>query len=281
MINLRTAEVFRLAMIQMNVRGGDRRRNLQTAGRMIAEAAGKGAAVLLLPEAMDLGWTHPSAKTESDPIPAGETCRSLIQWAKKFGVYICSGLVEKAADAVFNSAVLISPEGEILLHHRKINELEIGHEFYAQGRRMAVCETEFGNIGLMVCSDAFAEERVISQSLAYMGADIILSPSSWAVPPDHDLVSDPPGKRWLAHYGPVAQKFKIWIAGVSNVGPMSAGPWRGYACIGNSLLVDSEGKIAAEGPCGMDKEAVIYADVQPVQRPARGCGWQKYWKNHP
>ena len=53
-------------------------------------------------------------------------------------------------------AVLLDPEGRMLLHHRKLNELEIGHTCYDQGDRLGVVQTSVGTMGLMICADAFA-----------------------------------------------------------------------------------------------------------------------------
>ena len=61
-------------MIQMSVLGGEKTRNLQHAEELISEAASKGADMALLPECMDLGWTHHSSLTESEAIPGGGAC---------------------------------------------------------------------------------------------------------------------------------------------------------------------------------------------------------------
>jgi len=270
--------LFKLAIVQMLVEGGKKNQNLHHAEEMISKSAKNGADIALLPETMNLGWTHPSAKSEADPIPDGKTCQTLIQSAKKNNIYICSGLVEKDSTGIYNSAILISKKGEIILHHRKINELEIAHKYYEQGTKLNVCKTEFGNIGLMICSDAFATDKVLSKSLGYMGADFILSPSSWAVPPDWDNSKKSAGEIWSEHYTSVAKQFKIWIAGVSNVGKMSEGPWAGYSAIGNSLVIDPDGNIAAEAPFGVNAEIIMYVDIQPEIRPARANGWTNYWQ---
>ena len=47
-----------------------------------------------------------------------------------------------------------------------------------------------------------------------MGADVILSPSSWAVRPDHNNDINPYGKEWLDAYMPVASEFSVWIASI-------------------------------------------------------------------
>ncbi len=272
-----TPASFRLALVQMRVDGGRREENLARAEERIAEAARAGAQVVLLPEALTLGWTHPSATHEAEPIPDGKSCRRLRECARRHSVYVCAGLVERAGGKVFNAAVLIGPTGELLLHHRKINELEIGHDCYALGDRLQVVATPLGTFGLMICADAFARGQVLARSLALMGADMILSPCAWAVPADHDNQREPYGQLWRDNYGPVARDFRVWIAGASNVGWITGGPWTGRKCIGCSLLVGPDGQQVLMGPYGAEADVVLYADIELVPRPAQGDGWNPLW----
>jgi predicted amidohydrolase len=106
-----------------------------------------------------------------------------------------------------------------------------------------------------------------------MGADVILSPSAWAVPADYDNERTPYGAEWLDCYVPVAREFGLWVAGVSNVGPVSAGPWAGRRCIGCSLVIGPDGRQVLKGPYGQDAETVLYADVTPHRRAVRGSCW--------
>ena len=269
---------FKLALLQMHVEGGDRSRNLIHAEELLAQAASQGADLALLPEAMDLGWTHPSCLQEAEPVLEGKTCRRLCELAKQFNIYICSGLVEKAGEEIYNSAVVIDRDGRVILLQRKINELEIGHPYYSLVDRLGVCHTELGTLGLMICADGFAHDRVLSRALGYMGADIILSPCAWAVPPDHDNSKSPYGNTWREAYIPVAKEFCVWVVGVSNVGPITAGPWEGWNCIGCSLVIGPDGNEVLQGPYGVDAETILYIEVSTVSRPARGTGWDKYWQ---
>jgi predicted amidohydrolase len=269
----------KLALIQMLVEGGKKEMNLRRAVERIGAAAANGAQVIVLPEVMNVGWTHSSARTEADEIPAGFSCDILREAASENKVYVCSGLVERARDRVFNSAILIDPSGEIILHHRKLNELEIGHESYAQGDRLGVAQTPLGTFGVMICADAFAHRQVVSRTLGLMGADIILSPCAWAVPADHDNQKEPYGKLWFDNYCPVARDFRMWIVGVSNVGWLTDGPWRGRKCIGCSLVVGPDGQPVLTGPYGVDAETVLYANVEVEPRPARGDAWERLWSS--
>jgi predicted amidohydrolase len=268
---------FLLALAQMKVVGGNRAANLAHAGEMISEAARHGASMILLPEAMDLGWTDPSALEEAEAVPGGTTARYLSEMAREYGIYICSGLIEKDGETVYNSAVIIDPRGKLVLLHRKINELEIGHPYYALGDRLNVCHTELGTIGLLICADANAADRVLTRSLAYMGADVILSPSSWAVPADYDNEKEPYGQLWRDAYIPVARDFRVWIASVSNVGWMTGGPWKGWKGIGCSMVIDPEGRQLIEAPYGVDADTLLYVDIIPEPRPGQGTTWHQYW----
>jgi predicted amidohydrolase len=249
----------KLALLQMHVEPGAKGANLARAAHWLERAAQAGANVALLPEAFTLGWTHPSARTEADGIPDGETCVFLRLVAKRWNLHICAGIVERAGERIFNTAVLVDPTGRVLLHHRKINELDIATDLYARGDRLGVADTEFGRLGLMICADAFAPGQVISRSLGLMGARGILSPSAWAVPAEHDNAREPYGQLWLDNYCPVAREFNLWIAGCSNVGPITAGPWAERRCIGNSLVIGVEGQELARG--SYDAEQLIMVEL--------------------
>lgn len=253
---------FTLAMIQMRVEGGQKQRNLQHARELIDRAAEQGAEVVLLPEAIPLGWTHSSARKEADAVPDGESCAMLHEMARKHSIYVCGGVIERAGERIFNSAVLISPDGDLLLHHRKLNELDIAHDLYARGDRLRVAHTPLGTFGLMICADAFVQGQVISRTLGVMGAQVILSPCAWAVDTAHDNVRDPYGQLWLDSYQPVAREFRLWIAGCSNVGWITDGPWKGRKCIGCSLVIAPSGEPMTRGPYGENAETILLSRIE-------------------
>lgn len=273
-----TTKPFKLALAQMTVEGGDVPGNLRRAEQHVQRAARAGADVVLLPEALDAGWTHPSSRLLAEPIPGGTAFETFRRSARDNGVFVCAGLTERSGNQVFNAAVIVSPQGELLLHHRKLNELDIGHDVYDQGDRLGVCETPFGAMGLMICADGYVRGQFIARSLGIMGADVILSPCAWAVPPGYDNAKQPYGRNWRENYGCVARDFRLWIAGCSNVGEINGGPWKGHSCIGCSLVVGPSGEPAVKGDFGANEDNLILVDIAPQPRPARGTSWGKLWE---
>jgi predicted amidohydrolase len=249
---------IKVAMIQMNVKGNDVDSNLANAEKLVAEAASNKAVVAILPECMDIGWTHPGSLKNATNIPDGKVFQRLVALAVNNDIYICSGMTENDGGKNYNTAVLINPQGELVLKHRKINELDIGKPYYATGDRLNVVDTEIGRIGVMICADALPEDRSITTALARMAPDIILSPCAWAVPPGFDNKATPYGDLWRDAYKPVAESFSTYILGVSNVGPITDGPWAGWDCIGASLAIDNKGKEVLQMPFGAGAESIAY-----------------------
>ena len=259
----------KLGMAQILVEGGKPEANLDRADARVAEAAARGCDVVVLPECLDLAWTHPSARELAQPIPGPHTER-LSSSARAHRIHVAAGLVERSGDRLFNAAVLIGPDGKVLLHHRKINELDIAHDLYSVGDRLGVTETALGTVGINICADNFGSSLAIGHVLARMGAQIILSPSAWAVDADHDNQAQPYGALWRDAYGELARLYDLYIIGVSNVGWLTAGPWEGRKVIGCSLAVGPDGEVLAEGPYGEEAEALTIVEIEPRPREAQG-----------
>ncbi len=262
---------IRLAMAQMLVDGGNPDANLGRAIEMIEEAARQSCGIVVLPECLDLGWTHPSARELAQPIPGPRSDR-LCAAAQVSGIYVVAGLTERADGRTYNAAALISPGGDILLKHRKINVLTIAQDIYAIGESLSVAHTPLGTIGVDICADNFPNSLALGHSLARMGAQMILSPSAWAVNGDHDNRRTPYGEMWRRSYAVLAKLYDMAVVGVSNVGWITGGVWEGRKCIGCSLAVGSGGAVLAEGPYGESSEALIGVPLEIVPRDVVGTG---------
>lgn len=261
------SRTLRVGMAQLLVVPGRPDENLARARAAIGDAARAGCEVVVLPECLDLGWTHASATSLAEPIP-GPRVDALAAAAREHGVLVAAGLTERAGDHVHNSAVLLSATGELLLRHRKIHELDFARAVYTTGSSLAVAHTPLGRIGLDICADNSAATTGIGHALGLMGAEILLSPSAWAVPPEHDNASDPYGAEWGVPYRELATAHDMPVVGVSNVGPVVGGEWDGWRCIGASLAVGRDGETLAQGPYGVDADGLLVVDVD--LRPRAG-----------
>lgn len=257
----------KLAAAQMLVEGGQVARNLGRAAAMIREAARCGCQIVVLPECLDVGWTHPAARAEAEPIPGSRTQR-LRQAAAEAGVVVCAGLTEREKERIYNAAVLIDGQGRLLLKYRKINELEVALDLYDVGDRLGVARTPVGCIGVDICADNFPNAPEIGSTLGRMGAQLLLSPSAWAVEAGYDQRATPYGQLWRDAYRALATRFHMAVVGASNVGPIAAGPWAGRQCIGCSLVVDADGNVVIMGPYA--EESLVVAEVRLSENQPKG-----------
>ena len=249
-------------MGQLLVEGGEPDRNLERAREMIADAAGQGCDVILLPETFDLGWTHPSALDEAEAIP-GPRSNRVSAWAKENEIFVCCGLTEQKGQHVYNTAILIDRSGEIVLKHRKINLLGVEQPFYGVGKTLGVVETELGVVGVNICSDNYKDSLVLGHSLARMGAQIILSPSSWTVEYEATEKHDPYQDKWVSPYSHLADLYDIIVVGTTSVGYIVGGPYEGKKSVGCSLAVGRDAKLAQGKFNEIASELVIFDAVVP------------------
>jgi predicted amidohydrolase len=140
----------------------------------LAEAARKKADLVVLPECVTCTGNGLSYAQAAEPIP-GPSTEYFGSLAKKHAIHLVVGLVERDAPLVYNTAVLIGPDGALIGKYRKVAlpraEIEGG---VAPGNAYPVFDTKLGKIGLMVCYDGFFPE--VARQLSLRGAEIIAFP---------------------------------------------------------------------------------------------------------
>jgi len=148
--------------------------NLSKFAEYIAEAGKKKADIVCLPEALTMVGTGMNYVSASEPIP-GPSTTFLGEVAKKHQLYIIAGLLEKDGDVVYNTSVLIDRNGKLAGKYRKSS---LPREEYdggiSPGDSFPVFQTDFGNIGMMICWDVTFPEA--ARALAFKGAEVILMP---------------------------------------------------------------------------------------------------------
>lgn len=117
-------------------------------------------------------WMHQIA----EPIP-GPTTGRIAALAKETGLWLVPGsLYERGVDGkVYNTAVAVSPLGEIAATYRKIFPWQ-PYEQTAPGREFVVFDIPgVGRVGLAICYDGSFPETV--RQLAWLGAEVVIQPT--------------------------------------------------------------------------------------------------------
>lgn len=162
-------------------------------------ACDDGAQLIVLPE-ICLHWAVPGHALDlAVPVPGPEV-EPFREFARRRRVRLCVGLYERDGDACHNSAILISPSGEVDGRYRKVHlatESE-DNSGLLPGDSFPVFDTEVGRIGCNICMDSSAAES--SRMVGLNGADFLLLP----IMGDHRSDRWSPGPpifcehRWLA-----------------------------------------------------------------------------------
>jgi predicted amidohydrolase len=137
------------------------------------------ADLIVLPELAFTGY-HFRARDELEPLAEdvqdSPTLDSLTSLCRDRDLYLVTGFAEKHLDRVFNSALLIGPDG--LVHtYRKIHLF--GTEkacFDAGDTPLQVSEVRGMRVGMMICFDWVFPE--VARTLALQGADLICHPAN-------------------------------------------------------------------------------------------------------
>lgn len=166
-------------------------------------------------------------KQNAESIPGPLTDR-LCALARKTGQWLVPGsMYEKDGDQVYNTAVVISPQGEIVTKYRKMFPWLPYENGTAVGNGYCVFDIpEVGRFGLLICYDTWFPE--VSRTLAWMGAEIILHPT---MTPTSDRELELVMCRANSIFN---QAYFVSVNGI--------GPWGG----GRSLVVDPDGRILQE-----------------------------------
>ena len=141
---------------------------------LIAEAARQKADLVVLGETLTSVGIGKKVQEIAEPIP-GPSTEYFGQLAKKHNLYIVVGLIERDGHLIYNTAVLLGPDGKLVGKYRKVclprGEIEDG---VAPGSDYPVFETRFGKVGMMICYDGFFPE--VARELANRGAEVIAWP---------------------------------------------------------------------------------------------------------
>ncbi|MFY0751186.1 nitrilase family protein [Pseudomonas sp. NFX5] len=247
----------RVAVVQFNPQVGiaNRSDNLRQSLLLATEAVNGGANLIVLPELSNCGYFFSSrqdAFDHAEAVPNGPSVREWIDFACKHQVYLVAGLSEIDGMQLFNTAVLLGPDG-FIGKYRKAHLWNLEKLWFTPGNSgFPVFETPIGRIGLLICWDIWFPEvpRILSQQ----GADIICSLNNWVWTPPP--LFDEAGKCMASYLTMTAAHVNnVFIAAASRIGEE-----RDARYLGCSLIAGTNGwPIGAVASA--NRQEILFADI--------------------
>jgi len=170
---------MRVALIPMRVEVGNFGANWREFEKRFREALKPGPDFLVFPEYCLTGfeeWDFSGAGLY------GEIVEKVSALAREAGVYVVFGLLEPYKNCVYNSALLIGRNGEVLLNHRKFQE----PMKFCTGNTVRTAWTEFGKVAVIICGDLY--NRRIAKWVKRKGPDYLFVPMEYS--PDYGELNE-------------------------------------------------------------------------------------------
>ncbi len=164
-----------VAAIQMCATLADINKNLLDAERLICSAAKEGALWIVLPEFFTTACAfHPKMDQAAVPID-GVVTQLFKKLSKGLGVVIGGSFIADHGEDVFNTFVLVFPNGKIYQHNKDMPTMWEGC-YYIGGTDDGILTTEAGRIGIALCWEML---RTQTAKRLLNNVQIVLSGSCW------------------------------------------------------------------------------------------------------
>jgi predicted amidohydrolase len=166
-------KTLRVAAVSMNGFLGAPERILSAIDTWCERAAADRAEFVLFPELVVHGHCTPNTWQLAEPVPDGPSVTRLVQIARRHRLVLCAGVSEKERDIVYNTQVLVGPNGYI----GKQRKLHLSRDevfYYKGGRELPVFDIGSCKVGIVICYDNQFPE--VARVLALRGAEVLLMP---------------------------------------------------------------------------------------------------------
>jgi len=175
---------FVLAGLAVTPTPWDRDGNFEKLELFATKAAAEGAEVVVTPEGFLEGYLwnddFPQHFSRDEYLAVGETLDGPLltrvrDLARRLRLHLVVGFAERRDDRMFNAAVTVSPEGEILLRYAKTHTAGDDEPYNEKGTDFPVLATPMGRLGILICMDRQFPETF--RILALRGAQLVVVPA--------------------------------------------------------------------------------------------------------
>jgi 5-aminopentanamidase len=239
---------MKLAGLQMKSVGGDIAANLARIEGAAAEAAGKGATLLVTPELGSIGYGAGEVILELAQPADGPIVQQLQRISRSIGITIIAGFAEREGRAVYNSAVRVDGDADPMVYRK--SHLYGDYErslFTPAAPSTQLFEHDGVTCGLLICYDVEFPENV--RRLALAGAETVLVPTA--------LPAGWSGTFITEHMIQTrAFENQVFIAYVNHCGSDAM-----FSFAGSSRIASPDGQVLAKANSA--EEILIVAEVDP------------------
>ena len=244
-----TERHFRAAAVQMTS-GTGVAKNLDEAGRLIAEAKADKAALVVLPENFSfLGADDAARVAAAEAAGDGPAQAFASEQARRHRLWLVAGTIpiRQADGRVLSRSLLVAPDGRVAASYDKIHLFDVSlprteGESYREsattvpGQAVVSAATDIGRIGMCVCYDI--RFPALFARLSVLGMDLLVVPAAFTVPTGR--------LHWLPLLRARAIESLCYV--------VASGQWGEHAggrlTYGHSMLIGPWGELLAECPDG-------------------------------
>jgi N-carbamoylputrescine amidase len=203
---------------------------------------------------------------EPEDLSGGPTYTFAAELASQTGAYVHASLYERAEvpdpdlPPGFNTAIVVAPDGELVVHTRKVHlpvtEGYFEDRYFRPGDSgFPVIDLADARFGFPTCWDQWFPE--VARSYALLGADVIVYPTAIGSEPDHPAFdTEPLWEQVIRANGIANGTFMVVPNRIGTEGPITF--------YGSSFISDPYGRVVVQAP--RDEPAVLVADLDLDQR---------------
>jgi N-carbamoylputrescine amidase len=261
----------------------DRQANIERAERLVRQAAGQGAQIILLQELFETLYfcqkERPDYLNFATEILENPAIQHFSKIANELGVVLPISFFEIKNQARFNSIAIIDADGSVMGVYRKTHipdgpGYEEKYYFSPGDTGFKVWHTRYGKIGVGICWDQWFPE--VARCMALMGAEMLFYPTAiGSEPPDPSLDS-------RDHWQTVMRGHSA-----ANIMPVIAANRIGTETIvdstitfyGSSFITDHKGQLVAE--LDRETEGILVAELDLAACAAERAAWGLFRDRRP
>lgn len=249
---------MRIAILQTEGVPGEIDPNLKRLAEKAAEAAARGASLLVCPELSLTGYNVDTPiMTGLAETADGPSSKRVAGIAREHRIAVLYGYAERAGDAIYNTARLVDANGRPLANYRKTHLYgDLDHRSFTPGKTLVRTALDGVPLGLLICYDVEFPEPVRAQALA--GAAIVLVPTALMTPHHFVARSLIPVRAWEN------QLFVVYANRCGSEGEIDY--------VGLSTIAGPDGSIIAQAG---ESESLLVADIDLDARE-RARQWFSY-----